>query len=190
MEVKFPASMIITGKTKSGKTYFTKSLIDKAHSQFDYIFIYSSTADISGDFDEFEKKHRKKTMIITDENEFLELLNDENFNEQILNDKNLSKLIIIDDFIGFIDLHANKKFDSLASRGRHLNISVMYLTQHIFAMTPCIRLNCDYIFLTKTSDNNIKQLYDLSCGFANKDDLKRKMQEYRIIEITTPYLIK
>lgn len=190
MDVKFPCSMIVTGKTKSGKTYFTRALMHKSQKEFDYIIIYSSTADISGDFDDFQKKYSKKVLIITDETVFINMLNDDSFNDSVLNEKKIRKLIVIDDFIGFIDLHKNKKFDSLASRGRHLNISVIYLTQHIFCLTPCIRLNSDYIFVTKTSDNNIKQLYDLSCGFDSKDDLKRKMEEYRIIEITTPYLIK
>ena len=52
-------------------------------------------------------------------------------------------------------------WSTIASTGRHYNLSVLLATQHYFAVPPLVRLNSDYFALMgPTSDRAWKQAYN------------------------------
>ena len=187
INIKFPSHILVVGKTETGKSHFIKSILKKSISEFDLIIIYSGTNCVNGDYDEF-KDHGDKLAIYDEGDKFIKLLSNQEFNEKILFNKEINKLIILDDFIGNLSLHTNKDiFNKYASMGRHISLSIIISTQHISECTPCQRLNSKYIFVTKTSDNNVKSLYELSTGFDNSKELKKFIESHDLCEITNKY---
>ena len=63
-------------------------------------------------------------------------------------------LIVFDDMIA--DIITNKNLNpivtELISRGRKINISVVFITQSYLVVPKSIRLNCTHYFIMKTLD--------------------------------------
>ena len=72
-------------------------------------------------------------------------------------------LIILDDTIGAkIDASFKTNLDLLFSRGRHYNISIIFISQYIKNyISTTIRNNIDYLLFSVNNYNVIKIIYDL-----------------------------
>ena len=69
-------------------------------------------------------------------------------------------LLILDDVLGSFSF-AQPIWSTIASTGRHYDLSVILATQHYFAVPPLVRLNSDYFaLLGPTSDRAWKQAYN------------------------------
>ena len=72
-------------------------------------------------------------------------------------------LIILDDTIGQkLDISFKTNLDLLFSRGRHYNISIIFISQYIKNyISTTIRNNIDYLLFSVNNYNVIKIIYDL-----------------------------
>ena len=132
-----PFSMGVFGCRNSGKSVFTKNLLlstlfDKPFKKI--IWIYKTWQD-----DIFKQLQTKLDIEFLDD-----LPNFENMGKQE------NTMIIIDDF--FAEVANNSQVLALFSRGRHLNLSIIVLSQNLFHKGKYSRdmsLNMDYIVLFK-----------------------------------------
>ncbi len=136
MDARFrtPFSMGIFGCRNSGKTVFVKNLLLRS-DLVDFekiIWIYKTWQDVF-------KELSSLNMEFVDDLPNFELL-----------PKQQNLCIVIDDY--FLEVANNKQVLSLFSRGRHLNISIILLSQNLFHQGKYARdmsLNMDYIVLFK-----------------------------------------
>ena len=122
IQFKHPFSMMIAGPRRSGKSEFTKKLILNSETLIDetidrFVWFYVSMQTELMESLSHKVEFRKK---LPDHN-----LEDE-FSESTLE----RVFVVIDDLME----EANKRIDvkSLFTRGRHLNLSVLFLTQIFF----------------------------------------------------------
>ena len=161
MEISVPFSMVVVSKRNSGKSYLTKHLLNMfmiENKLFDYIVLFSSTAHLTKDFECLPKKAIQDDFSTTKINKILE-------HQKKSKDSNNPKqcLIILDDTIGTkIDISFKTNLDLLFSRGRHYNISIIFISQYIKNyISTTIRNNIDYLLFSVNNYNVIKIIYDL-----------------------------
>ena len=128
MDLKLPFSMVIVSKRNSGKSYLCKHLLKLLmmdNKLFDYIVLFSSTAHLSKDFECLPKKAIQEDFSTTKVNKILE------YQKKLKDSKNPKQcLIILDDTIGAkIDASFKTNLDLLFSRGRHYNVSIIFISQ-------------------------------------------------------------
>lgn len=161
-----PFIMSISASNGSGKTYFIKyclkSLIlsTEYRKKPDVIFIFSNTAEMTGDFDFLNDYQDVKTMI------FNPIVFEEKTKKILILQKALiqrgikRKLIFIfDDVGGFV--RDSKLMKTLISMNRHFNASIFFSIQYINLSAPYLReiSNYDVIFDLK-SENSLKACYN------------------------------
>jgi len=161
MDIKLPFSMVVVSKRNSGKSYLTKHLLKMfmvENKLFDYIVLFSSTAHLSKDFECLPKKSIQEEFSTTKINRILE------YQKKSKDTKNPKQcLIILDDTIGCkLDITFKTNLDLLFSRGRHYNISIIFISQYIKNyISTTIRNNIDYLLFSVNNYNVIKIIYDL-----------------------------
>ena len=148
MEISVPFSMVVVSKRNSGKSYLTKHLLNMfmiENKLFDYIVLFSSTAHLTKDFECLPKKAIQDDFSTTKINKILE-------HQKKSKDSNNPKQcpIILDDTIGTkIDISFKTNLDLLFSRGRHYNISIIFISQYIKNyISTTIRNNIDYFLFS------------------------------------------
>jgi Na+-transporting NADH:ubiquinone oxidoreductase subunit NqrC len=81
----------------------------------------------------------------------------------------------------------NKLLDKIASSGRHYRITTFLLTQDLKKLSPTIRDNASYIFVTKLKEHSLKTCFELSTSFKSfnefKEFINRSCQSYRVVRI-------
>ena len=161
MDVKLPFSMIVVSKRNSGKSYLVKHLLKLFmvdNKLFNYIVLFSSTAHLSKDFECLPKKAIQEDFSSAKVNKILD------FQKASKDSKNPKQcLIILDDTIGAkLDPSFKTNLDLLFSRGRHFNISIIFISQYIKNyISTTIRNNIDYLLFSINNYNVIKIIYDL-----------------------------
>ena len=161
MDVKLPFSMIVVSKRNSGKSYLVKHLLKLFmvdNKLFNYIVLFSSTANLSHDFDCLPKKSIQEDFSSAKVNKILD------FQKASKDSKNPKQcLIILDDTIGAkLDPSFKSNLDLLFSRGRHFNTSIIFISQYIKNyISTTIRNNIDYLLFSINNYNVIKIIYDL-----------------------------
>jgi len=161
MEINVPFSMIVVSKRNSGKSYLTKHLLKMFmvdNKLFDYIVLFSSTANLTKDFDCLPQKAIQENFSSEKVNKIIE---HQKKSKESSNPKQCC--IILDDTIGSkIDAEFKTNLDLLFSRGRHYNISIIFLSQYIKNyISTTIRNNIDYLLFSINNYNVIKIIYDL-----------------------------
>lgn len=147
-----PFFMAIIGPSRSGKSVLTRTLLKEIYyNSFDYIFLFSQSLDVNSDFDEFEDIVGYNTF---DENEIIEILNDQKDIVKMAKRENEmhnvpSVLIILDDVADNDKFCRSKVLRLLSYRGRHLNISVMVLSQKASSIPRGCRLNVSHEIVFK-----------------------------------------
>lgn len=145
--------IIVYGDTNSGKTYYTRYLVNKLHPKKVFVYagvpdqwIDSGTHNLENVFDTFdnikeivnyckEKKNKVKR-----ENKFI---------------------IIFDDFNKRINTQTNQDYLNLFTEGRHAGIRVINLAHHVQDIGPVVRNNARYIIFTKMPNDELKRIADI-----------------------------
>lgn len=176
MKIHLPTNVIISGSTRSGKTYRTKELLQQQlGSQADYIVVFCPTADVSGDWGETGNRDPEKGkvyIVFEDIDDFLPALKEIVKQQHDLVRTHGAKmkkkvlpqiLVIMDDCLGLSLLKLGGFVDKLSTRSRHINLSLFILVQKITAVPRTMRLNSEYLILFSAS---------------NFSELERFLQEY------------
>ena len=153
---KLPLNLSIVGSTGVGKTYRLKQILkDHMLPQADWLIIFCPTMQFSGDYDEFvenidpESTKLKIAKVETDyENITAEII--ESQTELVLNNKkdDVPQVIcIFDDCLGSKMMGNYGMLSNFSAKSRHLNISMVFVSQRISGISRTIRLNSGVFIL-------------------------------------------
>ena len=148
LKFKHPFSMLLTGARRTGKTHFTKTLLRKAAEfitpQIDLVFWFAPSRQ-NDLFDELESYEIGKSIT------FVKDLPSEDLIDFVKAQGTGRKLLIFDDLME--EASRRKDVKNLFTRGRHEDVSVIFLAQNTFHQGGHFRemsLNTDYFIIFKT----------------------------------------
>ena len=164
----WPSLLVIAGKSRSGKTVLTRELVAQNRQSFDRIIVISGSAHLNTEYDG-----------LTDKRNFIDPQSIQKIQRLIALQKKVTQakkrhrlLIIIDNFIGLANVHngkLGKLFDMIATQGRHLQVSSIFLTQKLTGVSPVIRQNAMYWLVTRLDRQSVqKTLFDHQSKFTNE----------------------
>lgn len=140
---RHPFRLLVTGRSKSGKTTQVVQMIMKlwVWEHWDDLYIFCPTYDQSA--------YNRLRPYIT--KHFKTLSNEAMFKISKRNKANKRRtLIIIDDCSNQQELHEHGRkgiFDELCNNGRHYNISIIVVTQNIKSISPSLRENAEGLMI-------------------------------------------
>ena len=182
-EVDSP-TIVVSAARRAGKSHLTTDIVHQIAPKLkpEVVVLFSETSYLSGDFSFVPK-----------------MFNFENYNESVLNEfvrtqadiisvlkrkgktkKDYPKLLIIfDDVISDQKAFYSSSLNRLFTTGRHLNISFIFITQYLWALSPKQRGNIDLLILFK--DPNYKNNKSVRENFItlnySKDDINDYVKE-------------
>lgn len=184
---KLPMRALINAPSNSGKTILISSMIlDIYRSCFKTIIIISPSINIDpawipikkyidDNLDEYDKEIYFDEF---DDESLKECIDDQKALIQNLKSKKDTKalpqmLIVLDDISDNPKMHNNKVLNSLFTRGRHSQISVIISSQKYVTLSPLIRTNLSsmYIFKIRNQMDLDTMLCELSAIFENRKTL-------------------
>ena len=177
---EFPVQLVITGRTRSGKSYLLrKRILPSIWKDYEAIYIISPTAKLDMGYKEFidslPKKKQDNIYLIDEFTEgsiqnLIELIGD--------NKKMGSKdkyLIILDDITDILSASHRSFFSQLAIKGRHYNLSYIITTHKYRALNRLIRNNAGTkIFFRINSPPEYKSVVD---ELISQDATKQQIEE-------------
>ena len=146
VSLKHPFSMIVAGNRRAGKSEFTKRLLIENERMIQpkveqFIWIYSA----------WQKELFSELLSQLSNIQFVENLPQNSIeHERSVDGKNINTLYVIDDLMNEVSERVDIK--NLFTRGRHLNTSIIFLTQNLFHQgkhTRDMSLNSDYLVIFK-----------------------------------------
>lgn len=151
--------LVISAKRNAGKTVLARHLLFEhvKDKKFAEIWVFSATAQLTGEWDVVGKQ---KVRPVDEVDSFLA--------EHLITPAPHPILIILDDIIGTsYRSHNNPLFSKMASQGRHFNLSVWILSQHLkSSLSPVIRDNVDFLYIGLTGASSWKALKEMT-GLTN-----------------------
>jgi GTPase SAR1 family protein len=201
-DLKLCGLITIVGVSNSGKTILLRAIINKLLTEgLEKIYVYSSTADIYrySDYD-FARPCNVRNISMDSITKLVEA-------QKIIvtkgaRDKRIIPkwiCIVLDDFIGSESCNLASKNAAIISRlavsSRHYKICLIVLTQHLNKAPPVIRCQSNYIFVTKTNMDTVREgIFKLQTQYTNKNqlwDLYNKHTKTRyssmLFQSTDPY---
>ena len=159
-----PARIIIAGYSNSGKTEIAKKIILQNHNKFDTILYCGTSHSPLNDEDELKQK-----LIVSES-----ILNPFEYKSFCQN----GILLVLDDC--FIEAVETKYVVDAFSKGRHENISIIFITQNLFysgKYSRSIALNCSHYILMRNRD--IAQIENLARQIFGKSSSKDVVKIYQ-----------
>lgn len=189
-----PASCLLVGTTKTGKSHLLKCIIGTHADFFNYGVVFSPTS-FNGGFDYINDDYVYREY---DESIIRKILDNQIKATEMARDNPKLKVpecfIIIDDGIGLIETHNTKNiFNVLYATGRHYHISTFLCTQAASYLNPAIRNNSMYVFITKIKPHSYKMMYQLCTDFRSEDEmaeyLEKNCVDHRVVMLddSNPY---
>lgn len=125
------------GGTGSGKTVLLKNLLSKTHKNYNKIYLFSRTAKLQSAYDFVPRS------FITDDFDEQKLSDiwDLQINKNEKNEKMENILVILDDIITSPSYKRSKMLEECSISARHLNITVILLSQNFTSIKPIVRNN-------------------------------------------------
>jgi len=184
-------SMIVSGPRGSGKSLFVRNLLLRKDMLYDvfkkpnYIIVICPNVRTNGDYAELEKK--ENCFLVE---KYTSALIKNIIDQQVQNIKQYGRnktpeiLIVLDDILdsGAADFHSAT--ESLFTRGRHININVILITQHLNRVSYTMRVNSDYFVLFKPA--NEKEMDNIIKNIVNHSNVKKAEENLREI-FNLPY---
>jgi hypothetical protein len=176
---------LLAGPTNAGKTFSIESMVQLAQLfsddyqldpiEFTSTIIFSSTDEISNDFQWAEGHIKKVAQQDKKLLEFLEIRKKEIMKGAKLHNcavkeyiKRFPMLVVIDDFVGALNgTGANSPLAVLASKARHLGLYVMLLVQSIKQIGPGVRKNARAIIGFRLELSAIQDILKEFYGIVN-----------------------
>lgn len=171
----------IVGPRNRGKSLLIRNLLlrdellKKTFKKPHYIIIISPNVDVNGDFDEVDGKnvykydHYDPALV----NYLMQTQSD--IIKKMGRKKCPEILCIMDDILDSGALNFHSAVEKIFSRGRHVNINLILVSQHLNRISRTMRLNSDYFILFMP--NNMTELTDFLEQYVPKRYWK-KMDGY------------
>jgi chromosomal replication initiation ATPase DnaA len=167
--LEFPATILVYGEPKSGKTYFVLNLLKDIKKHFDEIIMYLGAKDSAPSF--LNLIEQKKNPIIkilfnyneTDLNDYCKKLEDRQL--ELIKMKKTPKriLLLADDIYSFPSfMRTNRQnpsvIEKLFANYRHLNLSIIITSQRLKQIIPSVRSMFKYAFVCSLGKADIEEL--------------------------------
>lgn len=173
-------TLTLVGKRCSGKSYMLKHIVMHEIHLFSKVFCICPTECVNnfyGDiipqnciYEEYSEEWASQ---------LIHKLTIENSNKT--KDKQKKVLLILDDLISDINFHQSKTLKTIYSRGRHIGLSVLVTTQHLYSLSPLIRANSDYIFCSQQNRASVELLQSqFMSGNISKQDFLAMYYKYTV----------
>lgn len=181
-----PASCLLVGTTKTGKSHLLKCIMGLHANFFNYGVVFSPTS-FNGGFDYINSDYVHSQY---DENIIKSILEKQKQAVELAKEDPTLKVpecfIIIDDGIGLIETHNTKNiFNILYATGRHYHISTFLCTQAASFINPAIRNNSMYVFITKIKPSSWKMMFQMSSDFHSEQEfgeyLEKNCVDHRVV---------
>ena len=134
-----PARILVAGASNSGKSFFVSRLVNKYQTKFKRIVIIGANLEnVDG----------------------LNIIRDDQYNPLLETGSNEESLVIFDDVI--FNPRVMKIAAETFTRGRHMNVSLIFCTQNLFLADKAYRtitLNLTAAFLLRIRDSRQVTLY-------------------------------
>jgi hypothetical protein len=157
-----PTFAIFSAKRRSGKSHLMTYMIYKFSSLYDNVIIVNPTA-----FNGHYKKYTSNVIESFDEVLIQKLLK----RQTELTRKKVKNhvLIVCDDCLSKANFNS-KIFETLATQGRHYQVSCWISTQHYTKIPQPLRLNVDYMFIMGNQKTEVlKNVYDELAGYFDSE---------------------
>jgi len=195
-------SILIYGMSFSGKTYQLEQMLKLPYYD-GFETIYYITGQVSKDIAKIQRARPHQVKILYPLNKRIEAyvhtviqrrsaVLSKLLNRGLQDKYELSHILFIfDDFVNSDDKKALKKlFKYLVTASRHINISVIMLSQNIVTdITPDIRSNIDIVIFTMVDDTREELIWKTYFRFMNRKDfadLVKTLPKYsKLVKITT-----
>lgn len=162
-------SILVFGKRRTGKSFFTKWYLSERREDFDELFVFTKTK-CNGWYQKFLPEPFIYDGYQADKAE--QILNHaKDMQEKEMDGKGPEPRIFFlgDDLISDHSHRHDETLDALYTMGRHVGITVAYLSQKFKAVTPAIRDNADIIVIfTMFNANEAQQIAEEMMGNINK----------------------
>ena len=178
-----PFSMLVSGGRKAGKSEFTKSLLRSKETM-----INPSPERIVWCYAKHQEELYEELISIDSSIEYVHGI-PENIETMFMKDQ--TNLIVLDDMMD--EASKNDKVSQLFTRGRHDNLSVIFLTQNLFHKNQrSISLNSDYMVIFKNPRDR-SQIQSLARQFMPSnsrfltwayEDATEKPHSYLLLDLT------
>lgn len=144
---EFPIQLTITGQSRSGKSYLLRNhILPTVISQYKSVIIYSPTVLLDAGWPKFKSKYSAKVTLIDDidHRDITQFIQE--IGKRKAKGNNTKFLFIFDDITTYLSPSNSSFFATLATSGRHYNISYIVVSHKYKAINPLIRNNSDKIF--------------------------------------------
>lgn len=182
VQLKHPFSMMVSGGRGVGKTTFTTSLLKDRNSLID-----TPLSRIVWCYTKHQPELLKELLDIEPNIEYVQGI-PSNIEEMF--DRKVNNLIVLDDMMS--EASNDNRVSNLFTRGRHDNLSVIFLTQNLFHKNQReISLNSDYITIFKNPRdktqflNLAKQIMPRNLKFLiwAYDDATKELRSYIFLDL-------
>ncbi len=153
-------TLLVVAKRNSGKSQLIRYLILLHKNQFDKVFLICPTEGVNSFYSDIIEK---RNIHINYDEAFIKNLIDTmtRANSNQPKDKRQNVLLILDDCISDATIKTSKPFELLFTRGRHINISIIFISQYLkAAITPVIRNNIDFCLFSQVNAQGLKLIFD------------------------------
>ena len=135
---------LISGKRGSGKSHLLRYIIAQEKHKYKAIFLFCPTEKVNNFYDGLIS--HKNIFDAYDEEwieKFMKQMADLNARKNEADASHV--LLVLDDCGSDTNFRKSKTFTQIATRGRHLKISVIMTSQYLYQFPPVARSNCDFI---------------------------------------------
>lgn len=191
LAIQWPMNICIAGTTGSGKTQLLRSIVAQHVSTWQKVIAFVGSGQLNGDYDWVEPG-----CLFSPDDDGMEVLGKVvQYQERLVKAGYVYPILIIfDDFVGSLALKGAtaKLIDKLISSGRHMNISVVFLTQRLAKhVTPTIRDNCRMWFIMSLQRQSITGIvYDQQSDWTDKDSFWDAYSTHRRKEPFGPMVVQ
>ena len=147
----------LIGKRHSGKSQLLRYMVNCSKNLFSKIFVICPTESVNHFYKDLVPA---QNIFAQYKEEWVESLIAKmtDINSGKNDDEAKHILLILDDCCADTNFHKSKTLKLLASRGRHIKITVMITCQYIYQVPPVIRSNSDYVYVGQMNNQSLKLL--------------------------------
>lgn len=187
LPMEFPSHTLICGATNSGKTKLLLRLLQLHRTKFHRILFFVGAGVNSGDYDFVSRENMYAPEMAPEVLEIVIKMQE----DLATKGRRYKTLCVFDDFIGTLNLASKSSatiFQKLATSGRHMNLSCIFLSQKISASVPTvIRDNIRHWFITRIPQESLKLASQYQSCYENKVDFCREVGRHMEQQYTSVY---
>lgn len=179
IKIPLPCRIMVDGMSGSGKTIWMMNFFDNTLGAFDKYYVF--TAEPHQSIYQYMRDRLKdaaKELNVPDRDVFEMHKTLNNFPVAKDFQRGTSSLVIVDDFM--TDTKNLKKVENLFIKGRHRNVSILWLTQSFYETPKTMRGQLTHIVIKTVNDE--ADLKSILSHYHSRFDKKEVMNKYNKVQ--------